>query len=72
MLRRKRHLSDFDSPWKEALQHFLPRFLAFFYPDIYADIDWSKGYQSLDKELHQLIRDASFPRPWPTNSSRSG
>lgn len=58
MARHKHRSSDFDSPWKEALEHFLPHFMAFFYPKIHLDIDWSKGYQSLNKELHQLVRDA--------------
>jgi hypothetical protein len=58
MARRKQRQGDFDSPWKEALEHFLPHFMAFFYSDIHSDIDWPKGYQSLDKELHQLVRDA--------------
>lgn len=57
---KKRHAtrSDFDSPWKEALEHFLPSFLQFFFPHIHADIDWSKGYESLDKELHQIVHGA--------------
>src|SRR5262249_35477679 len=50
--------SDFDTPWKDALAYFLERFLAFFYPEIHADIDWSKGYDSLDKEFHQVVREA--------------
>lgn len=50
--------ADFDSPWKEALQHFLSPFLAFFFPDIHDGIDWAKGYESLDKELHQIARAA--------------
>jgi hypothetical protein len=39
---------DFDGPWKEALEVFLPEFLAFFLPDGYSRIDWSRGYQSLE------------------------
>ena len=30
---------NYDSPWKEAQEHFFPDFLAFFFPDAYADID---------------------------------
>ena len=59
---RKRRRSDYDSPWKEALDHFLASFLAFFYPEVYTDIDWTRGYESLDKELHQLTRDARLPK----------
>jgi hypothetical protein len=59
---RKRAASNFDTPWKEALEYFLPYFLAFFYPHIHSDIDWAKGFESLDKELHQLMRDARIPK----------
>src|SRR5437899_2164717 len=31
-------LADNDSPWKEALDHFLRPFLAFFFPAIHADL----------------------------------
>ena len=53
-------MSDFDSPWKEALERYLPWFLAFFFPEIHADIDWSRGYESLDKELQQVAHDAEL------------
>jgi hypothetical protein len=58
MPRKKRPPDDFDSPWKDALQRFLRPFLAFFFPAIVADIDWSRGYESLDKEFQQIIRRA--------------
>jgi hypothetical protein len=51
---------ELDSPWKEALEHFLEPFLALCFPEIHAGIDWSRGYQSLDKELQQIIRDAKL------------
>jgi hypothetical protein len=49
---------ELDSPWKEALEHFLESFLAFCFPNVHSGIDWSRGYQSLDKELHQIVREA--------------
>ena len=49
---------DSDSPWKDALEEFLPHFLSFLYPTIHKALDWSRGYESLDKELHQIIEDA--------------
>jgi hypothetical protein len=56
----RRH--DLDSPWKEALEMFLAPFLApflaYFFPHIHDAIDWGRGYQSLDKELQQVIRGA--------------
>jgi hypothetical protein len=58
MARRSVRRDDYDTPWKAALHRYLPAFLAFFFPDIHADIDWSRGYQPLDKEFAQIIRRA--------------
>jgi len=55
-------MTDFDSPWKEALDLYFRPFLAFFFPLIHADIDWSRGYEFLDKELQQVTRDAELGR----------
>jgi len=51
-------MTDYDSPWKDALEHAFPEFMAFFFPEAHADIDWSRGYESLDTELQQIVRDA--------------
>jgi hypothetical protein len=55
-------VSDFDSPWKEALEEFFPAFVTFFFPQVFAAIDWSRGYESLDKELQQVVREAAVGR----------
>jgi hypothetical protein len=47
-------VADFDSPWKEALDLYFQAFLAFFFPLIHNDIDWSRGFEMLDKELQQI------------------
>ncbi len=52
--------AEYDSPWKEALDLYFPEFMAFFLPEAYADIDWSRGYEFLDKELPKIIRDAEL------------
>jgi len=52
--------TDHDTPWKEALELFLPQFLAFFFPRVHEAIDWSRGYESLDKELRQIAPDAEL------------
>jgi ribosomal protein S10 len=49
---------DFDSPWKDALQLYFRSFHAFFFADIHAGIDWSRGYEALDKEFQQIVRQA--------------
>jgi hypothetical protein len=53
---------EFDSPWKEALERYFSAFLAFFFPQAHDDIDWSRGYEFLDKELQQVARDAELGR----------
>ncbi|HLO86141.1 MAG TPA: hypothetical protein VK203_14190 [Nostocaceae cyanobacterium] len=52
--------TDYDSPWKEIIEAYFPRFLEFFFPLAYGEIDWTKPYQFLDKELQQLDPDAEI------------
>jgi hypothetical protein len=54
--------ADYDSPWKEALDRYFQAFLAFFFPEAHADIDWSRGYEMLDKELQQIVGAAGRRR----------
>ena len=62
MAKRKAPAGDWDSPWKEALDYFLDRFLAFFFPLIHTAIDWGRGYEALDKEFQQIVREAELGR----------
>jgi hypothetical protein len=55
-------MTDYDSPWKEALDLYFQAFLAFFFPHIHNDINWSRGYESLDKELQKIAPRASRGR----------
>ncbi|MGZ8244070.1 cytosolic protein [Methylomagnum sp.] len=52
------HQDDYDSPWKDAVQHDFPAFLAFYFPDIYRQIDWEAGFALLDQELRAIVREA--------------
>lgn len=54
--------TDFDSPWKEALEIYFQAFLALLFPSVHEQIDWSRGYESLDKEFQQLTREADLGR----------
>ena len=54
--------SDQDSPWKEALEHYLEPAMVLLFPQIHAGIDWSQGYRFRDKELQQVVRDAESGR----------
>ncbi len=49
---------QYDSPWKDAVEHFYPDFMDMYFPEVYAAIDWSCGYTFLDQELRQVVRDA--------------
>jgi hypothetical protein len=54
--------ADYDSPWKEALDAYFEAFLALLFPKVHALIDWSRGYESLDKEFQQVVREAELGR----------
>jgi hypothetical protein len=55
-------VTDYDSPWKEALDSYFELCLAFFFPQAHTDIDWARGYQMLGKELQQIAPDAEHGR----------
>ncbi|MBW4528978.1 MAG: Rpn family recombination-promoting nuclease/putative transposase [Phormidium tanganyikae FI6-MK23] len=52
--------ANYDAPWKEALERYFEPFLAFFFPQIHAEIDWQLSYESLDSEFQQVVRDAEI------------
>ena len=39
---------DYDSPWKDAVEHYFPELMAFYFPMAYAEIDWSKIFQEIE------------------------
>ena len=61
-MKKKVPKADYDSPWKEAIGLYFESFLEFFFPHIWADIDWSKGYTMLDKELQKAMGRAALGR----------
>ncbi|NJL58705.1 MAG: hypothetical protein HC887_02705 [Desulfobacteraceae bacterium] len=52
--------TEYDSPWKEIIEKYFPEFIAFFFPKAYKDIDWTKGYEFLNRELRQITKDAEI------------
>ena len=54
--------SEYDSPWKEAIEHYFPECLTLFFPQAAAGIDWSRGYEFLDKELQRVAPQAETGR----------
>jgi Domain of unknown function (DUF4351) len=53
---------DADSPWKLALDLYFADFMDCCLPDIAQEIDWSKGFEFLDKELQAITYDAQIGR----------
>ena len=51
---------NYDSPWKEAVEHYFPEFIEFYFPRAYAQIDWSKEHVFLDQELRAVVQDAEL------------
>jgi hypothetical protein len=51
---------DYDSPWKDAITHYFPELMAFYFPQAYVEIDWQQPYEFLDQELRQVIQDAEL------------
>lgn len=50
--------SEFDTPWKKVLDVYFEQFVSYCWPERYSEIDWQKGYKSLDKELSKIARNA--------------
>jgi hypothetical protein len=53
-------MAVYDETWKEAMNQWFEPFVAFFFPHVHRDIEWSRGWESLNKELQQVVRDAAF------------
>lgn len=53
---------DYDTPWKEVVTHHFPEFMAFYFPQAHAAIDWSRPHDFLDQEFAALSRDAELGR----------
>ena len=50
--------SSKDSAWKDILDVYIKECMEFFYPKINKKIDWSLGYEILDKELQSITTEA--------------
>ena len=51
---------DYDSPWKDIVEHAFAEFMVYFFPQIHAEIEWEKGYEFKNTELRQVVRDAEL------------
>ena len=50
--------SDYDTPWKIAVEQHFQAFMDFYFPAAYVQIDWSFQHEFLDKELQAIAKDA--------------
>lgn len=46
-----------DILWKGIIEDLFEDFLGFFYPEKVHEVDFDKGFEFLDKELHQIFPD---------------
>ncbi len=44
--------SDYDSPWKEALEKYFEPFMLFFFPVVHAAIDWTRKHGGKENALY--------------------
>lgn len=51
--------ANYDEAWKAAIEQYFQAFVAFFFPEAHQAIAWERGYELLDQELQQIVRDAS-------------
>ena len=54
----KKSRSKDDSVWKEAIDDYLKHCLKFFFPYIHDEVDWAKGYETLNNELAEITQDS--------------
>ena len=62
MMDHEQEIDDYDSPWKGLVERYFSEFMAWFFPEAHAGIDWARGYEFLDQELAQVTRDAELGR----------
>ena len=48
-------MPEFDGPWKEALAALFRQALRFHRPDEARQVDWQRGFDSLETELQKLL-----------------
>lgn len=55
-------MTEYDSPWKETLDHFFAAFMEFCFPEICVLIDWSVPPKMLDKEFQKITPHGELGR----------
>ena len=47
-----------DKLWKAIFEDFFPESVAFYFSTLHGEIDWSRGFEILDKELKQIFPES--------------
>ncbi len=55
-------LTDLDKPWEYIVDIYFEEFMVFFFPAVHKQIDWSRGYEFMEKELQKVVKDAKMNR----------
>ncbi|MBF0123990.1 MAG: hypothetical protein HQL60_01485, partial [Magnetococcales bacterium] len=50
---------EYDGPWKDIIETYFEDFIAFYMPEAHKQIDWSRYYEFLDKEMERIIRKSA-------------
>jgi len=50
----------YDSPWKEAIEHYFPEFMAFYFPDAYSAIDCTYVHVKKQEKSTILLEYRAF------------
>lgn len=50
--------ADYDTPWKKIFDRYFKEFMEYCWPDKCQEVDWSKGYKMMDKEMNKITRNA--------------
>ena len=53
---KRRKQEEYDGPWKDFIERHFAQFIAFFVPEAYDQIDWSRPPVSLNTEMRRLRR----------------
>jgi len=54
----KKH--DFDAAWKTILEAFEVEIVELLFPELFYEIAWELGTESLDKELSEIQKEIIF------------
>jgi hypothetical protein len=55
---RENSTIEFDSPWQQILEGHFQDFIGFFFPQADKEINWTRGFEFLDKEFQKAVRGA--------------